>query len=167
MAVHLYGLFSYISKTLLDSDSRFFPIFSLSLSLPLPPSLSGCEQWLQGKLHLNLLSTSFKWLSFVFCFLCYNGSHWYQKGKHLFSLFVTLLSMLLATKCVADFPTTSNSHFSADTNWVSYIPTILTLSTWSYPQIPQVKGSVSQDWNVTSDVNHKSSLSPVLLTDWL
>lgn len=39
MAVHLYGLFSYISKTLLDSDSRFFPIYSLSLCFFLSPFL--------------------------------------------------------------------------------------------------------------------------------
>ena len=79
------------------------------------------------------------------------------------------------------FPTTKK--FSGRQLGVLQFNSILTLYTWKQHQIPQVMGSVLPDHTAlhchpppykhthththTSDVNRKSRLSPVLLTDWL
>lgn len=51
-----------------------------------------------------------------------------------------------------------------------YVPefnSILTLSTWGWHQVPQVKGADPQDCSHPSDTNRKSRLSPMLLTGQL
>ena len=52
-------------------------------------------------------------------------------------------------------------QFSADTDGMpSKLNSILTLSTWRWYQIPQVKGSVLQDClPLTSDANYKSQVT--------
>lgn len=57
------------------------------------------------------------------------------------------LTTFTVTKCVSGFPhTILNPQFSS----------ITTLSTWKWCQIPQVKGSLPQDWShPTTDTSHK------------